>query len=266
MDWSTFAAVTLASIATLAVLQLSTWAWSRRAGAWAVVDVVWGPGFALVGLVSAGVGVVLGSGSGMRSLILTALVCLWGGRLSWHIVTRSRGAGEDPRYEDLTSGLGPLRASLKVFGLQGALQWLISLPLQASAAAGPTRGPWTIVLIVGVVVFAVGLAFESVGDAQLAAFKADPERRGEVMDRGLWAWTRHPNYFGDACLWWGMFVVALSAGTWGVAWTIASPALMTHLLRNVSGAELLEESMSDRPGFREYRQRTAYFFPRPPQR
>ncbi|MGB7448291.1 MAG: DUF1295 domain-containing protein [Ornithinimicrobium sp.] len=265
MDWSAFAVISLASLAALVLLQLLTWAWSRRVGKWAVVDVVWGAGFAVVGLVSALVGLLLGSGSDLRTLIIAALVCVWGGRLSWHIFTRSRGKGEDPRYEDLTEGLGPVSAALKVFGLQGALQWVISLPLQAAAAAGPTQGAWTIVLIAGVLVFAVGLTFEAIGDAQLAAFKADPEQQGEVMDQGLWAWTRHPNYFGDACVWWGLFIVAASSGEWGVAWTVVSPALMTHFLRNVSGAKLLEESMKDRPAFRDYMRRTAYFFPRTPK-
>jgi steroid 5-alpha reductase family enzyme len=266
MDWSSLGVITLASLAALAGLQLATWVWSRRAGKWAVVDVAWGAGFAVVGLVSALVGWLDQGSIGLRTLILTALVCVWGGRLSWHIYTRSRGKGEDPRYEDLTEGLGPLPAALKVFGLQGALQWVISLPLQAAAAAQATEGPWALLLIAGVLVFAVGLAFEAVGDAQLAAFKADPDHEGQVMDRGLWAWTRHPNYFGDACVWWGMFLVACSAATWGVAWTVLSPALMTHFLRNVSGAKLLEKSMKDRPAFQEYMKRTAYFFPRPPRR
>ena len=266
MDWSNFGLITLCSMAVLAVLQLGTWVWSRRAGRWAVVDVVWGAGFAAVGLTSALVGSLADGSVDLRTLILTALVCAWGLRLSWHIFRRSRGTGEDPRYEDLTEGLGPLPAALKVFGLQGALQWVISLPLQASAAAGPTQGPWVLMLIAGVLVFAVGLAFEAIGDAQLAAFKADPEHEGAVMDRGLWAWTRHPNYFGDACVWWGMFFVVASAATWGVGWTVLSPVLMTHFLRNVSGAKLLERSMQDRPAFREYMRRTAYFFPRPPKR
>lgn len=261
MDWSNFALVSVCSLLGVALLQTATWAWSRRVGRWAVVDVVWGAGFAVVGLVA----LVVGSGDLPRRFLLAALVCVWGLRLVWHIYVRSQGKGEDPRYEKLTEGMSPLAASIKVFGLQAALQWVISLPLQASAAAGPTSGLFYVVLALGVIIWGIGLTFESLGDAQLKAFKADPDNKGKVMDQGLWAWTRHPNYFGDACVWWGLFVIALSAGTWGVVWTILSPIAMTHFLRNVSGAKLLEDSMKERPAFRKYMERTAYFFPRPPK-
>ncbi|CAN5495302.1 DUF1295 domain-containing protein [soil metagenome] len=262
MDWSNFLVVTLASLVVLIGLQLATWAWSVRVGKWAVVDVVWGAGFALVGLVA----LAFGSGDGTRRLLLAGLVGAWGLRLSWHIFQRSQGKGEDPRYEKLTEGMSPFAAAVKVFGLQGALQWVISMPLQASAAAQDTTGGWWIVLVLGAAIWGVGLTFEALGDAQLAAFKGDPDNKGEVMDQGLWAWTRHPNYFGDACVWWGMFVITASAGTLALWWAVLSPIVMTHLLRNVSGAKLLEENMLDRPAFQEYMQRTAYFFPRPPKR
>ncbi len=262
MDWSNFVLVTITSLLGVTVLQVLTWLWSRRVKKWAVVDVVWGLGFAIVGLLS----LAVGTGDGTRRLILAALVCIWGGRLFVHIYSRSKGRGEDPRYEKLTEGMSPLAAALKVFGLQGLLQWVISMPLQASAAGGQTSGIWWVVLLLGVLIWAIGLTFESLGDAQLKAFKADPDNKGKVMDSGLWAWTRHPNYFGDACVWWGMFVIAGSAATWGVLWTIVAPLVMTHFLRNVSGAKLLEESMKNRPAFQEYMSRTAYFFPRPPKR
>ncbi len=261
MDWSNFLVVSLSSLLGVSLLQVLTWVWSRRVGKWAVVDVVWGAGFAVVGLVA----LAVGSGDGTRRLILAALVGVWGLRLSTHIYSRSKNKGEDPRYAKLTEGLSPLAAALKVFGLQAALQWFISLPLQASAAAGQTNGWWWVVLVLGVVVWGTGLTFESVGDAQLKAFMAEEDNKGMVMDQGLWAWTRHPNYFGDACVWWGLFTIALSAGTWGVVWTVVAPIAMTHFLRNVSGAKLLEESMKERPAFRDYMQRTAYFFPRPPR-
>ncbi len=261
MDWSNFALVSVCSLLGIALLQILTWVWSRQVEKWAVVDVVWGAGFAVVGVMS----LVVGTGDLTRRLLLAALVCVWGLRLVWHIYSRSKGKGEDPRYEKLTKGMSPLAASLKVFGLQGALQWIISLPLQASAAAGPTEGVFYLVLALGVVIWGIGLTFESLGDAQLKTFKANADNKGRVMDQGLWAWTRHPNYFGDACVWWGLFVIALSAGTWGLVWTILSPIAMTHFLRNVSGAKLLEESMEERPAFQEYMKRTAYFFPRPPK-
>ncbi len=262
MDWSNFALVSACSLLGIALLQILTWVWSRQVEKWAVVDVVWGAGFAVVGVLS----LVVGTGDLTRRLLLAALVCIWGLRLTWHIYSRSKGKGEDPRYEKLTKGMSPLGASVKVFGLQAALQFLISLPLQASASAGATSGVFYVVLALGVMIWGVGLTFESLGDAQLKAFKADSDNKGKVMDEGLWAWTRHPNYFGDACVWWGLFVMVLSAGTWGVVWTVLAPITMTHFLRNVSGAKLLEESMKERPAFQDYMKRTAYFFPRRPQR
>ncbi len=262
MDWSNFLLVSGLSLLALAVMQALTWVWSRRVGKLAVVDVVWGAGFVVVGLVS----LLAGAGDGTRRLLLAGLVGIWGLRLSWHIFERSKGKGEDPRYTELYGQKGPLEAALRVFGVQGLLQWVISMPLQASAAAGRTEGLWWVVLAVGVAAWATGLFFEAVGDAQLARFKADPANKGAVMDQGLWAWTRHPNYFGDACVWWGLWLIALSAATWGTAWTVIAPLAMTHFLRNVSGAKLLEKSMSQRPAFQEYMKRTAYFFPRPPKK
>ncbi len=261
MEWSNFFVVSVCALLGVVLLQVLTWVWSRRVGKWAVVDVVWGAGFAVVGVIA----LAVGTGDGTRRLILAALVGGWGLRLSTHIYSRSKGKGEDPRYEKLTQGLSPLAAAIKVFGLQAALQWVISLPIQASAAAGQTSGLWWVVLVFGAVLWATGLTFESLGDAQLKAFKADPNNKGKVMDQGLWAWTRHPNYFGDACVWWGLFTIALSAGTWGVVWTVLAPIAMTHFLRNVSGAKLLEESMKERPAFQDYMKRTTYFFPLPPK-
>ncbi len=264
MDWSNFALVSALSLLALALMQTATWLWSKQAGKLAVVDAVWGAGFAVVGVVSLGAG----SGGLTRRVLLAVLVAIWGLRLSWHIFKRSQGKGEDPRYADLYGDKTPLVAALRVFGVQGALQWVISMPLQASAAADETEGLWILLLVVGVLIWATGLFFEAVGDAQLRSFMADPSNKeqGKVMDQGLWAWTRHPNYFGDSCVWWGIFVIVLSAGTWGVVWTVIAPLAMTHFLRNVSGAKLLEKSMSKRPAFQAYMQRTAYFFPRPPKR
>lgn len=262
MDWSSFWLVSGVSLAVLLLLQVGTFVWGRRIGKVAVVDIVWGLGFALVGVVA----LLLGSGDLTRRWLLALLVVAWGLRLTVHIARRSRGKGEDPRYEEMLADSGPGRTFVRVNVAQGVLQWVISLPLQAAAAAGPTQGLWWVVLVLGVLVWAVGLAFETIGDAQLEAFKADPAHRGQVMDRGLWAWTRHPNYFGDSAVWWGLFLVAVSCGEWGAAWTVLSPVLMTHFLRNVSGARLLERSMSTKPGFAAYAERTAYFVPRPPRR
>jgi steroid 5-alpha reductase family enzyme len=150
-----------------------------------------------------------------------------------------------------------------VFGLQAALCWVISLPVQA-AIVSPTPAGLGPLDALGLFLFAVGFFFESVGDLQLARFKADPLNRDKVMDRGLWAWTRHPNYFGDAIVWWGLFTLALSTPV-GI-FTLPAPLLMTFLLLRVSGVALLERSLvKRRPEYKEYMERTSAFFPRPPR-
>ena len=151
----------------------------------------------------------------------------------------------------------------KIFGTQGAAQWFVSLPLQVSAVTHATHGIWWIVLIAGVVLWAIGISFEAIGDAQMTSFKSDPSNKGKIMDRGLWAWTRHPNYFGDSAVWWGMWLIAASA--WPGVLTVLSPVVMTYFLVFATGARLLEQSMSKRDGYPEYQQRTSYFFPLPPK-
>jgi steroid 5-alpha reductase family enzyme len=151
-----------------------------------------------------------------------------------------------------------------VFGLQGVLMWLISLPLQVAQVA-PEPGRLTLLDGIGALLWLLGFGFEAVGDWQLVRFKGHPGNRGKVMDRGLWAFTRHPNYFGDAVLWWGLFVIA--AATPGGAWTIVSPAVMTFFLMRVSGVPLLERSLlKTRPQYADYARRTSAFFPWPPRR
>jgi steroid 5-alpha reductase family enzyme len=149
-----------------------------------------------------------------------------------------------------------------VFGLQGILMWVISLPVQiAELSREPQRLTWLDFL--GASLWLIGLCFEAIGDWQLARFKADPGNKGKVMDRGLWAYTRHPNYFGDALLWWGLFLIALATGGW---WTVISPVLMTTLLMKVSGVALLEKTLvKTRPEYRDYVRRTSAFFPLPPR-
>jgi steroid 5-alpha reductase family enzyme len=155
-----------------------------------------------------------------------------------------------------------MKSLATVFGLQAVLMWVVSWPVQAAihAPAPAALGPLD---LLGGAVFAAGLLFESVGDWQLARFKADPANRGKVMDRGLWSWTRHPNYFGDFTVWWGLFLFAASVGAW---WTALGPALMSFLLMRVSGKAMLERHMKrSKPGWDEYVRRTSGFFPRPPR-
>ena len=147
----------------------------------------------------------------------------------------------------------------KIFLIQAAATWFVSLPLQVSAVLGPTPTVLLPVFIAGVALWGVGVFFEAVGDHQLRRFKADPANKGTVMDRGLWAWTRHPNYFGDACVWWGLWLASIAG--WISLVTVLSPVLMTYFLVYATGARLLEKHMMDRPGFREYCSRTSFFIP-----
>lgn len=251
--------VSAASALALVVVHSVTFAIARRIGRYNVVDVAWGVGFVAIAAVAA----TLGRGDAARRWLLLALVAIWGLRLAWHIHSKTAGKGEDPRYAALLRGATIGQVVRKVFVLQAFIGWFVSIPLQLSAVTGPTPEPLTAVTVVGLAVWLVGFAFEAVGDWQLRAFKADPAHRGVVLDRGLWAWTRHPNYFGDAAVWWGIWLITLN-GWWALA-TIGSPALMTYFLRSVSGARLTEKLMAGRPGFDEYRRRTAFFFPRPPR-
>jgi hypothetical protein len=185
-------------------------------------------------------------------------------RLSAHITWRNRGHGEDRRYQQIRRNNDPgfaFKSLYIVFGLQALLAWVISLPLLAAASSSSPLG-WLDAL--GVLLWIVGFLFEAGGDWQLARFTADPANKGKVMDRGFWAWTRHPNYFGDACAWWGLGVLGLAAGGW---WSVPGPLLMTLLLLKVSGVTLLEKDIGERrPGYADYVRRTSAFLPRPPRR
>lgn len=234
------------SLAAAAAVMAVTALVSARVGRLSVIDVAWGIALLLVAVVCA-----LHSGS----WLLVVLVGIWAIRLSAHIYVRSRGHGEDPRYVGMSRVI--------TFLVQGAAVWLVSLPIQAAALSSVT---WTWVVWVGVVVWAIGVFFETVGDWQLEAYKRDPSR-APVLDRGLWAWSRHPNYFGDACVWWGLWLVGGLASGWLPALlSVASPIAMTFWLVRVTGVRLLERTMMQRPGYPEYAARTSVFVPLPPKR
>ena len=205
-----------------------------------------------------------GSDSG-RAWLMLVMVSAWGLRLGAHLTARKWGAPEDFRYRALRRRLQPfwLWSLLIVFGLQAALAVVVSLPVQAVLGdSDPPPLGW--LDWVGAAVWAVGLAFESVGDEQLRRFRADESNRGKVMDRGLWRFSRHPNYFGDSMVWWGLWTVAVAAGAW---WTVAGPLVMTILLLRVSGVTVLERRIGQRrPGYAEYAARTSTFVPMPPRR
>jgi steroid 5-alpha reductase family enzyme len=227
----------------------------RNAG---IVDVFWGLGFVAVALVY----LVGGDGFLGRKILITALVAIWGLRLSLHILRRNWGKGEDYRYREWRERAGGRfwwTSFFQVFLLQGVLLWLISAPLLAAQFNGSPDN-FTPVDILGALVWGAGFYFEAAGDWQLAHFKSDPANKGKVMRAGLWRYTRHPNYFGDATVWWGLFIVAAATGE-GV-WTIFSPVLMTFLLLRVSGVALLERKQAQtKPEYREYMENTSAFVP-----
>lgn len=258
-DWGGFAVVAIASAIAVAVLMGAAATIGFVRGRHNGVDVAWGVGFVVVALVAA----TFGAGDAWRRWLLVALVAVWGVRLAWHIARRTAGHGEDPRYEKLLDDAGGTRtlaAVRKIYLTQGVALWFVSLPVQVAAAVHGDVGALT---VVGVAVWLVGFVVEAVGDAQMSAFKSDPAHRGTIMDRGLWGWSRHPNYFGDACVWWGVFLVC--AQTWPGVLTVLSPLAMTYFLVHATGARLLEQHLARRPGYRDYQRRTSYFLPRPPQ-
>ena len=223
-----------------------------------IADVCWGSGFALLAWLYCLLSPTLTS----RSWLVAAFMTLWGARLSLHIFRRNHGKEEDPRYRAMRASHGPAfwwRSLFTVFWLQGAILWFVALPLLVAVRAARPAG-FTAVDGLGVVLFALGFGFEVVGDHQLSRFKAESSNRGHVLDRGLWRYTRHPNYFGDATLWWGLYATACATpGGW---LTVLSPALMSFLLMRVSGVTLLEAGLqASRPGYREYITRTPAFVP-----
>jgi steroid 5-alpha reductase family enzyme len=257
------AGVLVLSLGTAFGLSVLLWVASVIRRDASIVDPFWGIGFIVLAWLYF---FTLRPGPA-RGPLVVALVTVWGARLSWHLFRRNWGKGEDYRYREMReshAGNFAVRSLFTVFLLQAAVLWVVALPLfQATRARQPER--LTPLDVVGGIVYATGLLFEAVGDRQLARFRSDPSNRGKVLESGLWRYTRHPNYFGDAMVWWGIFLIALA--TPGSAWTVASPALMTFLLMKVSGVALLEQKLREtKPEYREYARRTSAFFPWPPKR
>jgi steroid 5-alpha reductase family enzyme len=227
-----------------------------------IVDIFWGTGFVLIAWLTF---LLFPEGYLPRKILSVLLVSIWGLRLSIHIFLRNKGKGEDFRYQKWRNEAGPswwYRSFFKVFLLQGILMWIISLPVVAAQVS--PNGPLSILDYFGVAVWIIGFYFEAAGDYQLARFKSNPENKGRVLNNGVWKYSRHPNYFGDAFQWWGFFILALSAGYW---WTLISPVIMTLLLIRVSGVALLEKTLKEtKPGYREYVENTSAFIPMPPRK
>ena len=254
--WLLAGLIALASVTALWMLSLAL----RDSS---IVDIFWGTGFAVIVWALAAAS---GRIPGPRAWLLSCLVTVWGLRLSLYILWRNRGKGEDYRYRAWRNDAGRSwwwRSYFKVFLLQGAVMWLVAAPLVAVVAAGTERAlDW--LDAAAVAVWVVGFVFEVAGDWQLARFKSDPANKGRLMTSGVWRYTRHPNYFGDAAVWWGHFLFAASGGAW---WTMFSPVLMTFLLVRVSGVRLVESALREtKPGYREYMASTSAFFPLPPRR
>lgn len=252
----------LTAAVVIVVVMLTTWVVSLVVKNASIVDIVWGLGFVAVAW---GVRITV-EGNDARQWLLVAMVSIWGLRLGGYLFWRNHGKGEDYRYKAMRKKHGERFGFVSlytVFGLQGFLMWVVSLPVQlGQTRATPDIG---VIAIIGVVVWAIGLAFEAIGDAQLARFKADPANAGTVMDKGLWKYTRHPNYFGDACVWWGIALVAAETGIGAVGFIGA--IVMTIFLRRVSGVTLLERSLvKRRAGYVDYVERTSPFIPRPPKK
>jgi steroid 5-alpha reductase family enzyme len=232
-------------------------------GRHSIMDVAWGISIAVAGLVS----FLVSTGHGVpgRRWPLAAAAVLWGARLALHIAVRARGKGEDPRYGELLSRAAGNRnwyALRTVYLPQLLILWVACLPLTAGMTAAAAAGPLT---VIGGVVWLTGFAFEVVGDWQLARFRADPASKGRLMDRGLWRYTRHPNYFGDVCMWWGLF--AISYGSPIQLVTVVSPLMMTWILTKGTGQRMTDRRMAgSRPGYAAYAARTSGFIPLPPRR
>ena len=229
-----------------------------------IMDAAWGLGFILVTLFTLG----FAKGLATRRLLLGALVLVWGGRLSLHILIRNAGrAGEDFRYRNWRETWGRwfyVRSYFQIYMLQGAVMFLVSTPiLLVNARCG---GPLNLLDALGIAVWLLGFLFEAVGDFQLLKFMQNPANKGRVMRHGVWRFTRHPNYFGEATLWWGCALIALNVpGGW---WALISPVLIDFLLLRVSGIPMLEAKYKDRPEYQEYQRTTSAFlpwFPRKPQ-
>ena len=229
-----------------------------------IVDPFWGTGFVLITWLT--VAVMGSEQTSGRSWLLAAVTTIWGGRLSLYLLRRNLRHGEDRRYVAMRVYHGPRfwwMSLFTVFLLQGVILWIVSIPIQAAMVA-TTMKPLGWLDLVGSAVWSLGMFFEAVGDFQMAQFQADPQNVGRVMDRGLWRLTRHPNYFGDFCVWWGLYLIA-SAG--GAAWTIFAPLLMSYLLLRVSGVALLEQTITTRrPEYVSYQTSTSSFFPWAPRR
>lgn len=249
----------LLGLAAVLILSTIVWALSLRLQNASIADVAWGPAILVIGLTY----YFTSDGAPVRARLTLVLLAIWAIRLALHIGTRNRLEGEDYRYvkwRDQYEDSWWWFSYIKVFLLQAVIAWIVSLPIYFAVVS---LGPSTLNLLdyLGVLLFATGLIFESVGDEQLRRFRSQRSNKGKVLDTGLWRYTRHPNYFGEALLWWGFGLIGLATG--GVP-GLLGPAALTYLLLRVSGVALLESALVAKPGYDDYAARTPAFVPLPP--
>ena len=267
LDASPLLRVAFSGLALIVVLAVLTWLASLVRRDVSLVDRTWSVFIASAAVVYA----LLLPAPGNRGLWMLGLAVAWAVRLAVFITRRNWGHGEDRRYQDIRARNQPnfgFKSLYLVFALQAVLAWIVSAPFFAAMSANSTSArPVGWLDGVGIAVVAFGIVFEAVGDAQMSLFKKDAKNKGQVMDRGVWRFTRHPNYFGETCVWWGFWLMALAGAGWGGAWSVVSPLLMTVLLLKVSGVSLLEKDIVERrPAYRDYITRTNAFVPGWPRR
>ena len=259
--------VALNGLALIAALAVLTWLASVVRRDVSLVDRTWSVFIASAAIVYA----LLLPAPGDRSLWMLLLVVAWAARLAVFITRRNWGHGEDRRYQEIRARNQPnfaFKSLYLVLALQAVLAWTVSAPFFAGMSDSLTNArPMGWLDAIGIAVTAFGIVFEAIGDAQMAIFKKDPKNKGQVMDRGVWRYTRHPNYFGETCVWWGFWLMALGGAGWDGVWSVVSPLLMTVLLLKVSGVSLLEKDIGERrPAYRDYIARTNAFVPGWPRR
>ncbi len=256
------ATVLMSNLVILMACMIVLWLISIPLGDVSYIDSFWAAGFVIV----AGATYAMTGGDSDRRLLLLVLTAVWGIRLATYLFLRWRREGPDGRYVAMLKkapGNVHMTSLTKVFLLQGPMLWLVSLPVQLGQIQ-TTPASLGVLAWAGTALAIIGILFESIGDHQMARFKARPDSHGKVMDQGLWRYTRHPNYFGDACVWWGLYLIAAET-SYGM-WSFFGPLLLTWTLVKWSGAALLERRLKrSRPGYEEYLQRTSAFFPWPPK-
>ena len=246
---------------------LPGWLYSLKIRDVSFIDAIWGAAMAVLALASW----LQLEAPGIVAHVVLAMTLVWGLRLALHLLTRWRREGEDPRYarilgDDKEKGRFAIAALGKVFLLQGVLLFLVCLPAQLAILGSAAPAPMTLLAWVGVGLWMVGFYFEAVGDAQLKVFRADPDNENKVLDKGLWRYTRHPNYFGDFCVWWGIWIVCLSVDPMLALYSVVGPVFLSFTLMKWSGVPLMERDMDERrPAYADYVKTTSAFFPMPPK-